>query len=163
MAFRQQFISVCKFFALLLVAHNTSAQSLQRQTLSSAGGSAGFGRGIIQFCVGQPSNTTAVIQGTIRMQQGFLQPLLKFGTAENKIFNIYPNPASQNVYISGDFTGDEKAIITTIHGQIQDVKALLLNDRLMVCNIANLKAGTYALQIRNQASIIHNTILIKKI
>jgi hypothetical protein len=161
MAFRQRFISVCNFFVLFCVAQNAEAQTLQRQTLSCAGGSVAFGGGIVQMCIGQPSNTTAVTQDQIRLQQGFLQSLLRFRATDKKIFNIYPNPASQNVYINSAFTGDETAIITTIHGQMLDVKALFLNDKTMVMNIANLKVGAYELQIRNHDKIIQSAILIK--
>ena len=161
MAFRQRFISVCKFFILYCVAQNAEAQTLQRQTLSCTGGSVAFGGGIVQMCIGQPSNTTAVTQGQIRLQQGFLQSSLRFRATDKKIFNIYPNPASQNVYINSAFTGDETANITTIHGQMLDVKALFLNDKTMVMNIANLKVGAYELQIRNHDKIIQSTILIK--
>jgi hypothetical protein len=161
MAFRQQFISVCKLLVFLCAAHYAEAQSLKRQTLSCAGGSVAFGGGDVQICVGQPSNTTSVTQGLIRMQQGFLQPLLKFVGNENALFNVYPNPASENVYINGDFTGNELAVITTIHGQVLDVKTLLLNDKTIVLNIANLKSGMYALQIRNPTRIMQSTILIK--
>lgn len=161
MAFRQRFISGCKFFILYCVAQNVEAQSLHRQTLSCAGGSIAFGGGVIQMCIGQPSNTTSVTQGQIRLQQGFLQSSLSIRVADKKIFNIYPNPASQNVYVNGAFNGDETAIITNIHGQMMDIKALFLTDKTMVMNISNLKAGAYDLQIRNHFEIIQSAILIK--
>ena len=141
--------------------HNAAAQSLQRQTLSCAGGSSAFGGSVVQICVGQPSNTMMVSNGYIRMQQGFLQPIIKPRVIKNKLFNIYPNPATKNVFINGDFKGGELVIISTIHGQILDVKASLLNNNTMILNISNLKAGAYALQIRNHAKIMQSTILIK--
>jgi hypothetical protein len=161
MAFKLRFISVCRLFLFCCAANYTQAQSLQRQSLSCTGGSAAFGNGIIQICVGQPSNTVAVTQGSIRMQQGFLQTLTRIKENDNKIFNIFPNPAIQNVFINGAFTGDETVMITTIHGQILDVSSFLLNDKTMVLNIANLTLGTYNLQIRNHVRIIQSAILIK--
>jgi hypothetical protein len=162
MEFKQQFISVCKYLILFCAVHNAAAQSLQRQTLSCTGGSLAFRGGVVQICVGQPSNITAATEGTIRMQQGFLQPLLKFGSIVNKKFTIYPNPATNNVFVNGDFNGGEIAIITTLHGQMLDAKASVLNNKKMVLNIGNLKAGAYALQIRNHTKIMQSTILIKK-
>lgn len=161
MASRLRFISVCKFFIFYCAANYVDAQCLQRQTLSCTGGSVAFGGGVIQICVGQPSNTAAVTHGQIRMQQGFLQTLTRIKENDNKIFNIFPNPAIQNVFINGAFTGDETVMITTIHGQILDVSSFLLNDKTMVLNIANLTLGTYNLQIRNHVRIIQSAILIK--
>lgn len=161
MEFRQQFISVCKYLILFCAAQNGEAQSLQRQTLSCAGGSLAFGGGVVQICVGQPSNTMIASNGYTRMQQGFLQPISRFVAKENILFNIYPNPATSNVFINGDFKGGEIVIITTIHGQILDVKASLLNNNTMILNISNLKAGAYALQIRNHTKTMQSTILIK--
>lgn len=161
MEFKQQFISVCKYLILFCAAQNAEAQSLQRQTISCTGGSLTFGGGVVQICVGQPSNTMAASDGRTRLQQGFLQPLLKFSPIENSKFKIYPNPATQNVNINGDFSGNENIILTNVHGHVLDFKTVMFNNKMIIINVSNLKAGAYALQIRNKSTILQSTMIIK--
>lgn len=161
MAFKLRFISVFRLLLFSCAVNYSEAQSLQRQIMSCTGGSVAFGNGIIHICVGQPSNTVAVTQGEIRMQQGFLQTLTRIKENKNEIFNIFPNPAIQSVFINGAFTGNETVMITTINGQVLNVSSFLLNDKTLVFNIVDLTLGTYNLQIRNHDRIIQSAILIK--
>jgi len=161
MDYKQQFISVCKFLIFVMAIRQGSAQTIKRQTLSCTGGSMNIGGARLQMSIGQPSNTKSVIDGQVRMQQGFIQPLFKTSKSESNNFKMFPNPACQNVQITGKFSGTEAICLTNMQGQKMSIKTEFLNNMHVLLNISNLAAGPYALQISNKSRILQSIILIK--
>ncbi len=161
MDYKHQFISVCKFLMFVVAIHQGSAQTIKRQTLSCTGGSMKVEGVRLQMSIGQPSNTKSVTDGQVRMRQGFIQPMLKPSKSESNNFKVFPNPASQNVQITGKFSGTEAICLTNLQGQKVGIKTEFLNNMHVLLNISNLAAGPYALQINNKSSILQSIILIK--
>ena len=83
--------------ALLLTLSNASfSQSLVRSTLSSIGSSYSEDGILVRQTVGQPSATIAFTNGTLRLNQGFQQPIIRQAILEAKNpidLEIYPNPS----------------------------------------------------------------------
>jgi uncharacterized membrane protein len=145
-----------------IAIHQGGAQSLKRQTISSTGGSIHISGGMAQLSIGQPSNTVSITDGQVRMQQGFIQPIYKISKSETKSsFKVFPNPAYQNVQITGKFTGTETICLTSMQGQKVTIETEFLNNKHVLLNISQLAAGPYALQISNKSRILQSIILIK--
>jgi len=67
-------------------------------------------------------------------------------------FNLYPNPASDNIYISNktaDGNGPYNVDITTLTGQLVGTYIMNGNNKL---NVGQLAAGIYSIRIYNQTS-----------
>lgn len=78
-----------------------------------------------------------------------------------KDYNIYPNPTSDRIYV----TGNDVQTIATIHctdisGKIQPIFWTKSKDNLLELQVAHLSQGIYMLQIiDNQQNILHKKIV----
>ena len=82
--------------AILIISSNSFSQSLIRSTLSCIGSSYSEDGLLVRQTVGQPSATIAFTNGTIRLNQGFQQPIITQFILEIKNpidFEMYPNPS----------------------------------------------------------------------
>lgn len=88
---------------LLLLSTKSSAQSLERQSLSSMGASMCSDGIILRQTVGQSSNTYLFIGNGAMLRQGFQQPFFVFDYVdgnEHIDFTVFPNPTDGQITIA---------------------------------------------------------------
>ena len=71
------------------------------------------------------------------------EAILSVGNIKAEYFSIYPNPASENIYIKGIDGGNAKLEIYMINGSL--IKESV-GDKISVTDI---ESGTYILKIKN--------------
>ena len=80
--------------------------------------------------------------------------------------NIYPNPASQNVFIEYNTTkpGQVKVNISDLSGRSvlqKDYRIINSDNNVLQLDISNLKKGVYLISLDNSESIISNKLIVK--
>ena len=75
-------------------------------------------------------------------------------------FNIFPNPANDNINILFQNEINDNIIISNIKGQV--VKDIAVNGKEITINIEDLNAGTYFLKLRNSESQNLRKFIIRK-
>jgi hypothetical protein len=74
--------------------HNSKAQSLQRETISSTGTSVTSEGSVIRQTIGQPYNTGTNYNNSISFRPGFQQPVFKMELISSDLdLLVFPNPA----------------------------------------------------------------------
>ncbi|MCV9387151.1 T9SS type A sorting domain-containing protein [Reichenbachiella ulvae] len=151
---------------LLLVSSGLQAQSIKRQTISSASASTQTGDLIVRQTVGQPYQTqTSTVDG-LHVRPGFEQPNT-FNVTYKAIssdfeFNVslYPNPASSQITLASDRGLD-----------YADVRVLDINGHLIYqeafdgfkgaeISCSEWRQGVYFLIVRNSSNQKHTSKLI---
>ena len=80
---------------IVVFLHISYSQSLQRQSIGSAGGSIYSNGTLIQQTVGQPYSTNTSYDNGIIYRPGFQQPVFKLDLIKTSInMDVYPNPAT---------------------------------------------------------------------
>ncbi|MFM1930884.1 MAG: hypothetical protein RL226_187 [Bacteroidota bacterium] len=76
-------------------------------------------------------------------------------------FNIFPNPANEQISLSGNMTGLTQVVITDISGKV--VMDVTYNATATVydLNISNVKSGVYAIAVLNNG-VLANRMFVKK-
>ena len=80
--------------------------------------------------------------------------------ADNNIFSTYPNPASSfvNLDFKGTIDGNSQIEIFDLNSKL--VKQLLISDKNMKINTADLKPGVYMIRILNSGKYYSNKLII---
>lgn len=84
-------------------------------------------------------------------------------TALKNTINLYPNPASETVYLSVDKGGEYKIRIYDLSGKVvlkKDPEILTSNDSMEI-NISKLSQGTYILSLEGQKQSFNKQLIIK--
>jgi len=68
-----------------------------------------------------------------------------------KEFVIYPNPASHQVVIAGDFTSLVKVKLFDVSGRLRFRKEIVSNNENMTIDISSLDEGVYVLQVDRES------------
>ena len=66
---------------------------------------------------------------------------------KNDLFVLYPNPASRQVIVTGDFSSLIKIKLFDISGKLKQCKEVLSSNDSIIIDLSSLQAGVYALQI----------------
>lgn len=75
-----------------------------------------------------------------------------------KLFEIYPNPATDHITISSDFQGTAELVIFSVDGKIVAHKSVHKNDKI---NLNHLQSGYYIAQLSvNGKPYAHSRVVI---
>ena len=153
----------------MLLAVFVSAQTLSPQVISSGGDFFEVtGVGSISWTIGEPVVETFTSSGQdIILTQGFQQPLPEdfvIGVSEvygvgNMSFNLYPNPAVNNVRIdlSYDKSTSLNLQLIDLLGRVlyeADIDVLKAQQSSYDLNISNLSQGMYLIRLTDQGKLI---------
>ena len=143
------------FFALVALF---CCSYLHAQTaLTSAFGTATLKNGIqLEFSIGEMSNVETIKTtkpGELKqITQGYLQPqtvVAKPRVAVQPTFtaNLSPNPATDQVQLTGNWQHSDQAICTMLNAEGKMVMAQTIQGPLGVFQISNLTPGVYFLKV----------------
>lgn len=137
------------------------AQSLQRQSIGSAGGSVYYNGTLVQQTVGQPYATNTSYDDGIIYRPGFQQPVFKVDLIKTSInMDVYPNPATSWVNLKSS------KMLTSATFQVVDINGkLIFKETFNEFDSYTLKCddwsnGTYVLSLSDQAGNYYSSKLI---
>jgi len=78
--------------------------------------------------------------------------------AKNKLFSVYPNPSSENIFIHSKLIETSNYLILNSTGQ--KIKEGILDNEDEIINTSNLTNGLYFLVIKNNNKLVHQQKLI---
>lgn len=109
------------FLLVLVSLHNkVTAQSLQRQSVSCAGGYIYTEGTLVRQTIGQPYSTTTKYNDNITYRPGFQQPIFKINLIHTNInLDVFPNPATNWVTLkSSKSLSNVKIQVVDISGKL---------------------------------------------
>lgn len=137
------------------------AQSLQRQSIGSLGGSAYTDGMLIQHTVGQPYSTNTYYDNGIAYRPGFQQPVFKLSLIKASInMDVFPNPATSWVTLRSSKT------LKSALFQVVDLNGkLVFKESFNEFTTYTLKCddwsnGTYVLSLTDQSGNYYSSKLI---
>lgn len=155
------------FLFLLYSLINLNAQQVQQNLLCTAGEIYETDKYVLEFSVGEIATETFATQN-IQITQGFLQPDsdttgLKAKNWDSIFANLYPNPASTEIFIELE----NLSYLLPINMNIIDINGkticnMDLKEELNEISIANFKAGVYMVKIGDQKQQQNKTIIFQK-
>lgn len=163
---QSKLLLIAFFLSLICQSFYLQAQSVQRQGISSYGGTGFSGGTTLIQTVGQPYTTTVSYGDNTLLLPGFQQPILF--KVENidalplkRVYlNIYPNPASFYVTIqSGEVIENAIIRITDLQGRtILDRHLTQLQDHTINCE--SWANGIYIMTVSDGSQIVSSQRLI---
>jgi hypothetical protein len=148
-------------FCILGFGHVLYAQSLQRQSIGSAGGAVYSDGVLIQQTVGQPYSTNTYYDNGISYRPGFQQPVFKVDLIKTSInMDVFPNPATSWVTLKSS-----KALTNAVF-QVVDLNGkLIFKENFNEFTTYTLKCddwsnGTYVLSLTDQSGNSYSSKLI---
>ena len=137
------------------------AQTLQRQSISSAGSTMSANGNIVRQTIGQSYGTTSYYSNEIRYNPGFQQPVFRVETISSSISaSVFPNPTSKQVTIETSIV-IENAIVKII-----DMNGkLLLNETTVklknyTINCSDWADGVYFITLSDSRHNLYSSKLI---
>lgn len=127
-----------------------------QSTLNATGGSAYIGGNEYEWSVGEMALVNTFTTSSIIVTQGVLQTGLKEATALqitelNQHIKVYPNPASNNVFINYESANSSMLglRLSDVTGKIisQQQYPVKMGSNVCQLNVSNLAAATYLLQV----------------
>ena len=150
--------NLINYLLLILLPLSLSAQNpeLSPEVVASAGDSFSSNNLLIEWTLGEIM--TESFEGGLIWNQGFQQPIGNITSIDNPFSNlgpikVYPNPASNSLFIEKEKAGKLRLSVRDIQGRILLEKlSVQLTDQV---NISALPPGIYILSMRdeNQASL----------
>lgn len=151
---------------LLLMGTGLQAQSIKRQTISSAGASTNTDGLVIRQTVGQPYQTQTSTADGMHVRPGFQQPNT-FNVTAKAIesdfefnINVFPNPATSELRLATDSGLDRADVrILDINGQVVYREQFdSFRGTRIAC--ADWRQGVYFLVVANAGNQKHTSKLI---
>jgi hypothetical protein len=147
MLFNKQLFIISFFITINTVAFS---QSISSSLVASGGDFYESSEGSLQFSIGENSVTTFSSTNSI-ITQGFEQSEIIINSISNPLassqINIYPNPSSDRVIISGlPICEIDEIILSDITGRSQNL-IMNENESSIELNVSALTDGTYFFQI----------------
>ena len=150
--------NLINYLLLILLPLSLSAQNpeLSPEVVASAGDSFSSNNLLIEWTLGEIM--TESFEGGLIWNQGFQQPIGNITSIDNPFSNlgpikVYPNPASNSLFIEKEKAGKLRLSVRDIQGRILLEKlSVQLTDQV---DISALPPGIYILSMRdeNQASL----------
>jgi len=150
--------NLINYLLLILLPLSLSAQNpeLSPEVVASAGDSFSSNNLLIEWTLGEIM--TESFEGGLIWNQGFQQPIGNITSIENPFsklgkIKVYPNPASNSLFIEKENTGELTLSLRDIQGRILlESQSTQLLDQV---DISALPPGFYILSMRdeNQASL----------
>ena len=138
-------------FLIMLTFCTVSAQTIDRQVITTAGNTISNDSHILTFTIGEPIVGKIQNNATI-INQGFLAAANSDSTLSvddqllDTTIKVYPNPVTENLSIDLKDTGGEaKVTIYTMTGQLVKSKKLKAQNNSL--NISQLKNGLYLVNL----------------
>ena len=138
-------------FLIMLTFCTVSAQTIDRQVITTAGNTISNDSHILTFTIGEPIVGKIQNNATI-INQGFLAAANSDSTLSvddqllDTTIKVYPNPVTENLSIDLKDTGGEaKVTIYTMTGQLVKSKKLKAQNNSL--NISQLKNGLYLVSL----------------
>ena len=133
--------------SLFLVPLISTAQSLEREIIGTAGNSSTN----LSWTIGEPVTKT-LTDGTIALTQGFHQGALTVTGIDKKTFlsygvDVYPNPVKNTLTIETEKTGIPYQLMD-INGKV--LKTGKIESKTVKISFAGMPEGTYILQLNNR-------------
>ncbi|MBL4652662.1 MAG: T9SS type A sorting domain-containing protein [Flavobacteriales bacterium] len=153
--------------ALLFLSNESEAQTIQRQSIGSLGGSLSDKEVTIQQTVGQPYSTNTYYSEEVGNRPGFQQPS-KFklessqSTFKDLVLGVYPNPAAYSITI------ESSEVVSGATLQIVDVNGKqILTKNIDGVNTYNIDCsswtnGAYFITINGQNKKYSSKLIINK-
>jgi len=156
--------------SLLISGYNLAAQSIERQVIGCAGGTATVGSVIVTSTVGEVAVET--LSGTLILTQGYqqasTQPVSVKEISVKAIFSIYPNPTTNNSIL--EITAENTNTSTTVelyspNGKLissQEIDLVAGSKSTTTLNLSSQAAGVYYIKIRDSQAKLSKTIRLIK-
>ncbi len=144
---------------ICLCALHSNAQSISPSTLNAAGGSGKISTNTYEWSVGEMTLVHTVSASNIVVTQGILQPIpasnsVKNATLLTNYIKVYPNPASETIYIDCSFPerGNLSYMLQDITGKIitSGDAHIEAGNRKIEINLFDIAVATYMLNISYQ-------------
>ncbi len=128
-----------------------------QRTLNAAGGTKVLAGKTYEWSVGEMAVVQTATKGTLTVTQGLLQPAAGPpnavpSTVQAGRLNVYPNPATERVFIEHHFpqSGTLTSTLLDAAGKLvsQTTQELATGDGTQVLELHDRAAGTYLLQLR---------------
>ena len=146
-----------------VLVHIATAQSIQRQVISSSGNTVNEGKQIVRQTIGQPYQTLSTYNNEVLYRPGFQQPIFRMEAIQSSFsINVFPNPASFFLNLSSDKLLDNVKI--TIHDElgrlIYETELSDFTKYQVACNAwAN---GAYFLNVTNNDKFYTSKIILQR-
>lgn len=149
-------------FILLIVSQpNAVAQTLQRQSIGSAGSYIYTEGTLVQQTIGQPYSTATKYDDNITYRPGFQQPVFKINLIHTNInLDVFPNPATNWVILKTSKT------LTNVKIQVVDITGkLIINQdveefKSHTINCEQWPNGTYVISLSDGGKNSYSSKLI---
>lgn len=137
------------------------AQSIQRQSIGSAGGAVYSDGVLIQQTVGQPYSTNTYYDNGIAYRPGFQQPVFKLSLIKTSIsMDVFPNPAASWVTLkSSKILKNASLSVVDLNGK-QLFKESFNEFNTYTLKCADWANGTYLISLTDQSGNSYSSKLI---
>lgn len=153
-------------FILLFNTLNSLSQDLKHQMISSQGASVSTESGLrITQTIGQQSISGNSIGGVV-VQQGYQQSFWKILMSQNAIdtkgIKLYPNPASDILYVHFGTLNDLPIHLTLfdLNGRLVFDRNIKIENYQININVSSLVAGMYLIKIKGAKLNYYSKILV---
>ncbi len=127
-------------FLSFIFFSQAKSQTLQRQSISSAGSTMSANGNLVRQTIGQSYGTTSYYSNEMRYNPGFQQPVFRVETISSTISaSVFPNPTSKQVTIETSIVIENAIVhITDMNGK------LLLHETIATLKTYSLNCSDWA-------------------